>query len=95
MNQPEIVDALRKVGATVQLLHTVGQGVPDLLVGHRGQTYLIEVKTLEGKRSPKAAPTTRDQDHWHYTWRGRPVAIVATVDEALEAIGARSVADPY
>ena len=34
-NQPEIVKALRGVGATVQHLHKVGQGCPDLMVGWR------------------------------------------------------------
>ena len=32
-NQAEIVAALRGVGASVQPLHAVGQGCPDLLVG--------------------------------------------------------------
>lgn len=35
-NQPAIVAALRGIGATVQPLHAVGQGCPDLLVGYRG-----------------------------------------------------------
>ena len=49
-NQAEIVDALRKVGASVQPIHTVGGGVPDLLVGFRGQNYLFEVK--DGEKAP-------------------------------------------
>jgi hypothetical protein len=43
-NQREVVAALRGAGATVQLLHAVGEGCPDLLVGYRGGNYLLEVK---------------------------------------------------
>ena len=32
-NQPEIVATLRGMGCSVQHLHAVGKGVPDLLVG--------------------------------------------------------------
>lgn len=41
-NQPEIVAALHAVGATVQHLHEVGHGCPDILVGFRGKNYLID-----------------------------------------------------
>ena len=43
-NQPEIVDALRKRGASVALLHTAHDGIPDLLVGYKGKNFLLEVK---------------------------------------------------
>lgn len=78
-NQTEIVAALRQVGATVQLLHTVGHGCPDLLVGFRGQNYLFEIKTAKGKM-------TGDEPEWHLAWRGN-VHIVRSVDAALAAIG--------
>ena len=43
-NQTEIVEAFRKLGFSVQHLHTVGGGVPDLLVGRGGINLLVEVK---------------------------------------------------
>lgn len=86
-NQPDIVEALYAVGATVQHLHSVGQGCPDLLVGFRGGNHLLEVKSLVGKREPKPAPLTPAQKIWLKAWRGR-AAIVATPAEALLAIGA-------
>ena len=49
-NQTQVVIALRAAGATVQSLAAVGVGVPDLLVGFRGQTYLMEVK--DGQKAP-------------------------------------------
>lgn len=79
-NQAEIVAALRRVGATVQHLHTVGQGCPDLAVGRAGQTYFIEVKRPGEKLTP-------DEARWHEAWNGH-VAIVHDVDEALVAVGA-------
>ncbi len=79
-NQAEIVDALRKVGATVQLLHQVGAGCPDILAGFRGQNHLLEIKTADGR-------LTGDQAEWLLVWRGQ-VAIVRTPEEALVAIGA-------
>ena len=78
-NQNEIVQALRQVGATVVLLHKVGSGVPDLLVGFRGVTYLLEGKQLKGK--PNLL-----QERWYREWNGRAPVIVKTVDDAINAV---------
>ena len=82
-NQSAIMAVLREVGATVVDLSAVGKGCPDLLVGFRGVTYLLEVKNVKGKNK-----TTPDQDVFYAWWRGAPVTIVRTADEALSAIGA-------
>ena len=82
-NQSAIIAVLRQVGATVVDLSAVGKGVPDLLVGHRGVTYLLEVKNLKGRNR-----LTPDQDVFYAWWRGAPVTIVRTADDALIAIGA-------
>ena len=79
LNQKEIVEALRKAGASVELLRHCSKGVPDLLVGYNDQTILMEVKRLGAK--PKA-----HQDDWHKDWRGGLVVVVHTVDEALQAL---------
>ncbi|WP_333846890.1 hypothetical protein [Phaeobacter italicus] len=84
-NQKEIVKALRKVGASVEHLHAVGKGCPDLLVGFRGGNYLLEVK--DGKKPPSARKLTPDQETWHCAWLGT-VYVVKSVTEALIAIGA-------
>lgn len=83
-NQAEIVDALRGVGATVQPLHTVGKGCPDLVVGFRGQTYLIEVK--DGRKAPSDRKLTAAQVEWHGGWKGQ-VAVAENVNDALRVIG--------
>lgn len=84
-NQPEIVAALRAAGATVEPLHTVGDGCPDLLVGFRRANHLLEVK--DGSKPPSARELTAPQIRWHIEWRGY-VTVVTSVDEALAAIGA-------
>lgn len=84
-NQPEIVKALRKVGACVQSLAAVGDGVPDLLVGFQGQTVLVEVK--DGERPKSERQLTDDQIEWHAAWRGGRCVVVGSVPEALAAIG--------
>lgn len=85
-NQAQIVSALRAAGATVQSLAEVGNGVPDLLVGSRGQTYLLECK--DGNKPPSARELTRDQIEWHVNWTGGPCLVVNSAEEALCAIGA-------
>lgn len=71
--------ALRKAGASVQCLHRVGQGCPDLLVGFRGQNYLLEVKTPNGTLNAH-------QKAWIMIWYGQ-VAVVTSAEEALRVIG--------
>jgi hypothetical protein len=83
-NQQAIVDALRKCGATVQSLAAVGNGVPDLLVGYRGYTALIEVK--DGKKARSARMLTEDQQRWHATWNGGALAVVGDVEAALRVL---------
>lgn len=84
-NQGDIVDALLAVGATVQTLAAVGDGVPDLLVGFRLMNFLLEVK--DGAKAPSARKLTDDQEKWHSAWRGQS-QVVNSIDEALQAIGA-------
>jgi hypothetical protein len=45
----------------------VGQGVPDLLVGLRGKTYLMEIK--DGQKPPSDQKLTPDQLEWINAWR--------------------------
>lgn len=87
-NHAEIVAALRSAGATVFELHKVGDGCPDLAVGFGDVNHLIEIKVPVGKKSPKAAPLTKAQRISFAEWRGRKIAIVTNITEALQVIGA-------
>lgn len=84
-NQAAIVRTLRQAGASVQPIHMVGSGTPDLLVGYRGLNFVLEVK--DGSKPPSARRLTPDEREWHDAWRGQ-VWIVETEDEALRAVGA-------
>ena len=78
-NQSEIVEALRKAGASVCFTHQLGKGVPDILVGVNGRNYLLEIKTSFGTLTP-------DERDWHEAWRGQ-VCVVRNVEEALAVTG--------
>lgn len=83
-NQAEIVKALRQIGASVATCHAVGQGFPDICVGYNGDTFLLEIKDpTKPKGDQKLTPS---QVEWHQRWRGH-VAVVKTIQQALEAIG--------
>ena len=77
-----IVAALRAAGAIVHYLdpHSSGAGLPDLLCGFRGYSYLMEVKRVGGKLTPSQAT-------WHAEWKGDHVHVVHTAIEALNVIG--------
>lgn len=100
-NEGEIVGALRAVGATVAKLS--GDGIPDLLVEHRGVLYLVEIKDKRvgyvhtrprGKHDdpdPRYRELTPTQVKWWRAWEtagGKPPALVHDAAEALAAIGA-------
>ena len=80
-NQPAIVKALRAVGASVTSLADLGDGCPDLLVGFRGRTVLMELKA-----SLQDTLTTQEID-WHCRWRGSALCVVRSVEEAIGAVG--------
>ena len=86
-NQAQIVLALRKAGAFVQHLHTVGSGCPDLLVSWRGQVLLMEVK--DGRLPPSARKLTPDEQAWHDAWTGPPVYLITCVADAMDALGVK------
>lgn len=99
--EKEIIKALKGAGAYVQQL--TGKGVPDLLVGYRGRTYLMECKDpVDGARNSRSSAKKvknplglRDsQWEWWQAWRGERPIIVTTPSEALAALAEpRMVAD--
>ncbi len=78
-NQRSIVEALRKAGCSVLLLHRVGQGCPDVLAGKDNRNVLIEIKSECGMLTPAEVA-------WLHEWRGQ-AAVCYTVDDALRTIG--------
>lgn len=82
-NQVEIVKALRDIGATVQHLHTIGKGCPDILVGYRGVNYLMEIK--DGSKPPSKRKLTKDEQAWFNEWKGS-VIVVESIEDALAEV---------
>lgn len=93
-NQKAIAAALKAAGCTVQSLHTVGGGCPDLLVGRHGETWLIEIKTPEeaarlARGTSHNRATAVKQAEWAKAWRGAPPLVASTPEQALDALGLR------
>jgi hypothetical protein len=80
VNQKQVVAALRHEGMTVQHLHAVGKGCPDLLVGWKGKNVLLEIK--DGIKSWKLTP---DQIIWHHNWQGQ-VAVATSPESAVQEV---------
>ena len=79
VNQPEIVQALRDIGAVVFL---IGQPF-DLLVGFRGELFLMEVKNPDGLNKLGAS---QEADILALSLVGVEISVVRSVDEALSAV---------
>ena len=76
-NQKPIADALRAIGCEVWEI-----GRPcDLLVGHEGTNYLIEVK----REGTKPRKDQQDQWDWMEQWPGQ-VDVCKTPDEAIALV---------
>ena len=74
-NQEAIVNALCAApDVSVCSLAGVAAGCPDLLVGVRGVTHLVEVK--DGAKPPSRRTLTLDQRRWIERWHGAPVVVL-------------------
>jgi len=82
-NQNDIVTALRKAGATVRVI-SQGEGIPDLLVGFKGETILLEVK--DGNKPPSARTLTPAEKKFFDDWEGGLCMVVNSVEDALKML---------
>ncbi|RZL10243.1 MAG: hypothetical protein EOO62_13295 [Hymenobacter sp.] len=78
-NQADIVRALRGIGASVLHCHVLKNAF-DILVGYRGRTFLMEIKTSEKEK------LTPGEAEFQRTWRGSPYHIVYSPDQAIRII---------
>ena len=75
-NQEQIVSALRGAGAYVWII-----GLPvDLLVGYKGHTFLVEIKTDSKKR------LTNLQADFFENWSGSTLCRIDSPEAALRMI---------
>jgi hypothetical protein len=82
-NQNKIVEALRGAGAYVRII-SQGDGIPDLLVGYKGYTILMEVK--DGDKVPSARKLTEAEQKFFNEWDGGLLVVVNSAEEALETL---------
>jgi hypothetical protein len=82
-NQQQIVKALRDKGCSVQSLHQLGKGIPDLLVGYGGNNYLLELK--DGSKPPSKQRLTDDETKWQSQWQGQ-VTVVNSIETAIAVV---------
>ena len=75
VNEPGIVEGLRKLGVTIERLNRPC----DLLCGWRGKNYLLEIKDGEKK------PLTDSQRIFAAEWRGQ-FCVIWTLEQAVETI---------
>jgi len=79
-NQKQLVHTFIALGASVLNLSTVGRGCPDLLIGYKGRSILVEIK-----RDNKASYTD-PQVKFMQEWRGGTVSRIDSVDAAIRLI---------
>jgi hypothetical protein len=78
-NEQDIIKAMREAGAYVKQIND--EGLFDLLVSHRGETLLIEVK--DGAKPPSARRLTEAELKFHEEWPGSDLFIITSVEEAI------------
>ena len=78
LNHAQVINGLRQAGMAAHSIASVGDGVPDILVGFRGICVVLEVKRY------KEEPNQKEKD-FAARWPG-PYAIVNTPEEAILAV---------
>jgi hypothetical protein len=82
-NQAEIVKRLREAGVKVRILNE--PDLPDLLIGHRFNFWLFEVK--DGAKPPSRRKLREGQETFAQEWSGYPIVKIESLDEALRTLG--------
>lgn len=79
-NQSEIVEALRRYGASVLIVSQL-KNCFDILVGFNGENYIMEIK--DGQLPPSKKRLTPGELEFKNTWKGGNYFVVESVEEAL------------
>jgi Holliday junction resolvase len=80
LNHADVVKTLRSLGASVFDASKVGKGFPDIVVGYKNNTILVEIKSGENK---KFTPT---QLKFMSEWKGSSIIRINDVDGAIRLI---------
>ena len=82
-NQPEIVKAIRGMGATYQHTHQI-PGALDGIIGYRGVDQRVEIKNPE--KPPSARKLTELEEKEFDEWHGRKPVVIETTDDVLRVL---------
>jgi len=82
-NQNEIVQALRKAGASV-LITSQLKNCFDILVGFQGVNYIVAIK--DGDLPPSQKKLSEGELNFKDNWRGGQYHVIESVEEALKMI---------
>lgn len=83
-NQKEIVEALRRCGASV-LITSQLKNCFDILVGYNGVNYMVEIK--DGNKPPSQRQLTKGERKFCDEWKGGKYYIIESIEDALKMIG--------
>lgn len=83
-NHQSIIDTIRRIGGEVLDISALGQGKPDLVVRTRQGIQLAEIKNPANAYGKKGL--TPLQRKWAGEWRGGPVYVLRTDDDAINLV---------
>lgn len=85
-NQKEIVESLRRHGATVLIVSQL-KNCFDILVGYNGVNFIMEIK--DGKLPPSKKRLTTGELEFKNKWKGGNYYVVESVEQAIEIINSK------
>jgi hypothetical protein len=86
-NHAAIVQVMQQCGVPVYDLSSAGRGIPDCIAWVKEQWRLVEIKnpkTGYGRRGLNPV-----QQKWIDQWRGGPIFVLKSVDDALAFVGGK------
>tara|TARA_R110000803_G_scaffold69665_1_gene132085 strand:+ start:530 stop:844 length:315 start_codon:yes stop_codon:yes gene_type:complete len=89
-NHKEIVDGLRKFGASV-LSVAVLKNCFDILVGYNGENYIMEIKN--GMLSPSQKRLSIGENKFKNNWIGGKYHVVESLEQAIDIITKKGIRD--
>ena len=82
-NQNEIVEALRRCGASV-LITSQLKNCFDILVGYNGINYIVEIK--DGNKPPSQRKLTKGEEAFRDSWKGGKYYIIESIEDAIDLL---------
>ena len=82
-NHTEIVNGLRKYGASVLQTHQL-KNCFDILVGYKGVNIIMEIK--DGNKPPSQIKLSPGEQKFKDTWKGGEYHIVLSLEDAINVL---------